>query len=173
MAVSPEQREIRRARPDDAGLLGAAQREIAAIPGRLAANPEEVSDAAIRDKIAALSELASGTFVVIEERGEIVGHAMLDPHKLAATSHVVSLTIAIHEGHQGKGLGTALMNHLIRWAQANPKVEKFELQVRSSNTRAINLYERLGFVEEGRKTRRLKYGPQDYQDDVYMALWVG
>jgi hypothetical protein len=46
------------------------------------------------------------------------------------------------------------------------------LQVRSSNTLAIKLYESLGFAEEGRKTKRLKYGPDDYQDDVYMALWV-
>ena len=61
---------------------------------------------------------------------------------------------------------------LIDWARAHPGIEKFELQVRSSNARAIKLYEGLGFVEEGRKTRRLKYGPNDYQDDVYMALWV-
>ncbi len=50
---------------------------------------------------------------------------------------------------------------------------KVELQVRSSNERAIALYRSLGFVEEGRKTRRLKIGPNKYLDDLYMALWVG
>jgi RimJ/RimL family protein N-acetyltransferase len=65
------------------------------------------------------------------------------------------------------------MEYLIEWTKKHPKIEKFELQVRSSNTRAINLYESLGFVEEGRKTKRLKYGPNEYLDDVYMALWVG
>ena len=65
------------------------------------------------------------------------------------------------------------MNDLLRWAQSNPSVEKLELQVRSSNDPAIALYRSLGVVEEGRKTRRLKTGPKEYLDDVYMALWVG
>lgn len=48
-----------------------------------------------------------------------------------------------------------------------------ERQVRASNEPAMALYRSLGFVEEGRKTRRLKLGPDAYLDDVYMALWVG
>jgi ribosomal protein S18 acetylase RimI-like enzyme len=58
-------------------------------------------------------------------------------------------------------------------ARSNPRVEKVEPQVRSSNERAIALYRSFGFVEEGRKTRRLKIGANEYFDDVYMALWVG
>jgi len=46
-------------------------------------------------------------------------------------------------------------------------------QCRSLRTfRTIRLYERLGFIEEGRETKRLKDGPDDYQDDIYMAQWV-
>jgi len=85
----------------------------------------------------------------------------------------MGLTIAVHEGHHGQGVGSALMHELLRWARANPGVEKVELHVRSSNDRAIALYRSLGFVEEGRKTRRVKIGPNEYLDDVYMALWVG
>lgn len=65
------------------------------------------------------------------------------------------------------------MNELLRWARANPGVEKVELHVRSVNARTIELYRSLGFVEEGRKTRRLKIGRNAYFDDIYMALWVG
>ena len=65
------------------------------------------------------------------------------------------------------------MNELLRWARSDPRIEKIELQVRSSNEPAIHLYRSLGFVEEGRKTKRLKTGPNEYLDDVYMALWVG
>ena len=68
---------------------------------------------------------------------------------------------------------TVVGHELVRSARSNPHVEKVELQVRSSNGRAIALYRSLGFVEEGRKTRRLKIGPNEYVDDVYMALWVG
>ena len=120
-----------------------------------------------------LNERGRGNYLVAEHAGEIVGHALLEPLALAVTAHVVRLTIAVHEGHQGRGIGRALMHELLRWARADPRVDKVELQVRSSNARAIALYSSLGFVEEGRKTRRLKLGPGVYLDDIYMALWVG
>jgi putative acetyltransferase len=91
----------------------------------------------------------------------------------AVTAHVVRLTIAVHEGHQGQGVGRALMDALLAWAQAEPRVDKVELQVCATNARAIELYASLGFVEEGRKTKRLQIAPGEYLDDVYMALWVG
>lgn len=163
---------IRKALPDDAAILARAEREIAKTPGRLASRPDELKDEAFREKILALAKIEAALYVVMEMNESIVGHAVLEPHKLASTSHVVSLTIAIHEGHQGRGYGKLLMRHLVEWAKANPKVEKFELQVRSKNRHAIRLYESFGFKEEGRKIRRLKYGPGDYQDDIYMALWV-
>ena len=164
---------IREARREDAPLLAAAERAIASVRGKLASTPDEIDDDAVRRKILDLEDRSRGIYLVAEHVGAVVGHALLEPLSLAATSHVVRLTIAVHEGHQGQGVGRALMNELLRWARSNPRVEKVELQVRSSNERAIALYRSLGFVEEGRKTRRLKIGRNEYLDDVYMALWVG
>lgn len=164
---------IRGARREDAPVLAAAERVIASVPGRLASGPDEIDDDAIRTKIGELAEGDRGVYLVAEQAGTVVGHALLEPLSLAATSHVVRLTIAVHEGHQRRGIGRALMGELLRWARSTPRVEKVELQVRSSNDRAIALYRSLGFVEEGRKSRRLKIGPLEYLDDVYMALWVG
>jgi ribosomal protein S18 acetylase RimI-like enzyme len=141
---------IRAARPADAPLLGAAERAIAARPGELASLPEEIDDGALRQRIV---DFDGG------ERGILW--------------HVVRLTIAVHEGHQGQGVGRALMTELLRWARQSPSIDKVELQVRSTNERAIALYRSLGFIEEGRKTKRLKIAPGVYLDDVYMALWVG
>lgn len=164
---------IRNARQDDAPNLAAAERAIAAVPGKLAARPEEIHDDAVRTMILELNERGRGHYLVAERAGTVVGHAFLEALLLAATSHVVRLTLVVHEGHQGQGVGRALMNALLHWARSNPGVEKVELQVRSSNLPAITLYRSLGFVEEGRKTRRLKVGPDEYLDDVYMALPVG
>lgn len=164
---------IREARPEDAPLLAAAERAIASIPGKLASRPDEIVDDDLRKKIVDLDARRGGLYLVAEHAGMVVGHAFLEPLSLAVTSHVVRLMIAVHEGHQRQGVGRALMNALLRWARSNPRVEKVELQVRSSNEPAIALYRSLGFVEEGRKTRRLKIGPNEYLDDVYMALWVG
>jgi ribosomal protein S18 acetylase RimI-like enzyme len=164
---------IRHARPDDAPLLAQAEREIAKIPGRLAATPNELKNEAFREKILKLSASDSGAYLVIENEGVIVGHAYFEPLDLMVTSHVARLAIAIHEGAQGMGYGKKLMRELIARATANGKIEKLELHVRSSNERAIALYESLGFQEEGRKIKRLKLAPDHYVDDLYMALWVG
>jgi ribosomal protein S18 acetylase RimI-like enzyme len=164
---------IREARGDDAPLLAAAERAIASVPGKLALRPGEIDDDAVRQKILDLDDHGRGIYLVAEHAGTVVGHAFLESLPLAATSHVVRLTLAVHEGHQRQGVGRALMHELLRWARSNPCVEKVELQVRSSNDPAIALYRSLGFVEEGRKTRRLKIGPNNYLDDVYMAQWVG
>ena len=90
-----------------------------------------------------------------------------------AVAHVVDLTIAIHEGHQGKGFGKALLTHLIDWAKANPNVEKIMLHVRSSNTPAVALYEKMGFIVEGVRVKMIKLTPDSYVDNIAMALWVG
>ena len=164
---------IRQARWEDAPQLAAAERAIAIVPGRLASRPDEIDDDAVRKTILELDDRVRGLYLVAEDAGTIVGHAFLESLLLAVTSHVVRLTIAVHEGHQRQGIGRALMNELLRWARSNPRVEKVELQVRSTNEGAVALYRSLGFVEEGRKTRRLKIGPNEYIDDIYMAMWVG
>lgn len=164
---------IRRARPEDAPVMTAAQREIAAVPGKLASRPEEINEDTLRTLTTALDGGTRGIFLVADEGGVLVGHGMLEALSLATTAHVVRLTLAVHEGHARRGIGRALMNALLDWARASHHVEKVELQVRSSNEPAIALYRALGFVEEGRKIARLKIGAGQYLDDVYMALWVG
>ncbi len=164
---------IRKALPTDAERLAEAERVIARVPGRLASRPHELKDEAFREKILKLSKSDNGIYLVVEDKGVIVGHALLEPLDLEVTAHVVRLTIAIHEGSQGMGYGKKLMTALIEWSATNAAIEKIELQVRSSNERAIALYKRFGFQEEGRKLKRLKLEANRYLDDVYMALWVG
>ena len=163
---------IRSARADDAARLAAAERQIARVPGRLASLPTEIGEASFRAKIEELATLQRGTFAVVEVGGVVVGHGSLDPLRLATTAHVVMLSMAIHEGFQGRGLGRMLLDHLCEWATAHRAVEKIELHVRSSNPIAIALYQRCGFQEEGRKRRRVKYR-EGYVDDVMMGKWVG
>jgi len=161
------------AQPDDALVLARAERAVAQTPGGLASRPDEIRDDELRRKIVALNEQGGGVFLVAEDGGAIVGHGLLQAHKLAVTAHVVELSLVVHEGHQGGGIGKLLMHALIDWARSSPRVEKIELRVRSSNDRAIALYRALGFVEEGRFRHRIKLGPDAYLDDVAMALWLG
>jgi RimJ/RimL family protein N-acetyltransferase len=163
---------IRQARVEDAPLLAAAERDIAATPGALASRPHELRDETFAAKIAELAAADNGRFLVAEADGELIGHAMFDPLRLDATRHVVQLTLAVHPGWQRQGIGGALLAELLAWARAAPAVEKAEIHVRSANTAAQALYRKLGFVDEGCLKRRIKVAPGQYLDDVLLGLWL-
>lgn len=168
----PSQVIIRPARVEDAPLIVSAERLVAARPGYLASRPEEILEETARSTIQKFSQSHEGKYLVAEEDGRIVGHALLIPMALAATRHIVRLTIVVHRGHEGHGIGRQLLSSLIEWARAAPRVRKIELNVRSTNTRAIELYRSLGFEEQGRQLQRICVDDQTFIDDLEMALFV-
>ena len=86
--------------------------------------------------------------------------------------HVASMGISILSEYRGNGLGTEIMTSMIDWATENPIIEKLSLEVWATNNRAISLYEKMGFVEEARKVRQLKYKDGSYDDMVCMYRFV-
>ena len=168
--MGEKQPSLRVARVEDAPLLARAQRAIAVVPGLLVTGPEEVADERLAQKIAALNAADNGRFLVAEVEGELAGHGMLDPLPFAAVRHVVHLTMAVHPGWQGRGVGRAILSGLIDWARGCPAIGKIELHVRASNAAAIALYRKLGFEEVGRLRQRVKVAPDGYVDDLSMEL---
>jgi RimJ/RimL family protein N-acetyltransferase len=158
---------IRKAVVEDAASLVTAERETALTPGLLVSRPHELTRVAFEQKIDEIT--ASGRYVVAENEGQVVGHALLDPMPLEAISHVFRLTIVVHPDYLGKGIGAALMQDLMNWAEQTPRLGKIELLVRATNERAIHLYTKLGFVEEGRFKDRVRLPDGSFIDDLAMA----
>ena len=65
--------------------------------------------------------------------------------------------IAVDPASEGKGIGTDLVRAAVAWARSTPAAT-IVLNVRSSNTRAIALYERCGFRSTGVSLRILRHG---------------
>ena len=160
---------IREAIAKDAPILTAAEQETAESPGLLVSRPHELTVESFETKIAELSKV--GRYIVAEKDDAIVGHALLGPLPLEAIAHVFRLTIVVHPGFRGQGIGEALMRDLMDWVQQTPRAGKIELLVRSTNVRAIRLYEKLGFIEEGRFRKRISLPNGSFIDDIAMA-WV-
>ena len=93
---------IRPAEPRDAEAIARGEWATAETPGLLVGRPGEIPLEAFRAKIAELA--LSGCYRVAERDGTVVGHAMLDPMKLAANRHVFHLTIVVHPVHTGAGI---------------------------------------------------------------------
>lgn len=158
---------IREARVEDAPIVAAAERETARTPGLLVSRPHELELKVFEQRIADITKI--GRYIVADNDGRVVGHALLDPMPLDAISHVFRLTIVVHPGFLGQGVGTSLMRDLMDWAQQTPRVGKIELLVRATNERAIHLYSKLGFVEEGRFRNRVRLPDGELVDDIAMA----
>jgi ribosomal protein S18 acetylase RimI-like enzyme len=158
---------IREARVEDAAILVAADRDTAETPGLLVSRSSELTLESFEKKIVELSK--SGRYLVAEKDGKIMGHAFLDPMPLQAISHVFRLTIVVHPGYESQGIGNALMKNLMDWATQTPRVRKIELLVRATNQRAIRLYSKLGFLEEGRFKDRVRLPDGSFVDDLAMA----
>jgi RimJ/RimL family protein N-acetyltransferase len=159
--------QIRTATPADAEAIAAAEEATRRTPGLLVGWPGEIPVEAYRAKIARLA--SAGRYVVAEEDGTPVGHAFLDPMPMRANAHVFQLTIVVHPGHTGRGVGKAMLRDLMEWARRDTRVGKVELNVRAGNLRAQQLYRSLGFVEEARFRQRVRRIDGGFEDDLGMA----
>jgi len=107
-------------------------------------------------------------FVALDDAGEVVGWCDVVRLDQESFRHGWRLGMGVLPAVRGRGVGRRLAEAAIAAAKAQG-AERIELEVFASNTRAIALYERLGFVREGVKRRARKLDDA-YDDIVQMAL---
>ena len=96
------------------------------------------------------------SFYAVNEKNQVVGWADIFPEDNPRQSHRGSLGMGLVSEYRGQGIGTKLLQAVLKKAQEFG-LEKVELNVYTSNTNAIKLYRKLGFSEEGiiKKYRKL------------------
>lgn len=101
----------------------------------------------------------------ITEDGEFLGEVVLtiDPHNRSA-----GVRIAMWDGF-GKGYGTAALRHVLDHAFGERNLHRVDLEVYDFNDRAIHLYEKLGFREEGRLRDALLWDGV-FHDAIVMSI---
>lgn len=82
--------------------------------------------------------------------------------------HSASIGLMVHADYQDQGVGTALMKAVLDIADNWLMLTRVELTVFVDNARAIHLYEKMGFVKEGRKVKAAIRGGE-YADEYLMA----
>ena len=164
---------IRCAQPHDAANLLAYIRSVAEETEFFVVQPDEFPTTEqerqwIQEHVNDPGKLA----LVAEVAGEIIGSLSFENGPFRRMSHTGTFGVSVSRDWRGKGIGTAMLETLLGWAQANPSIEKIGLSVFSSNSDAIRLYRRLGFVEEGRRANQIKLRPRQYVDEVLMGRFV-
>lgn len=160
---------LRRATPDDAEAFA-----------RIMGDPEVLAnlmqlphpDAAMwRERLAeGRAPGRTDMHLVALRGGEVVGSAGLHPAQQLRRRHCAMLGISVARGHQRSGVGSALIGALLDYADHWGQILRVELTVFADNAPAIALYERFGFVHEGRhRGFALRRGV--YEDVLAMARW--
>ncbi|RSK26407.1 N-acetyltransferase [Bacillus sp. HMF5848] len=110
--------------------------------------------------------------LVAEADGKIVGFMTFRRSTRQRMKHHGTFGVSIQEAFCNFGIGRQMMAHLLSWAEADPDIEKICLEVFSHNERAIHLYKKLGFVEEGRRLQHVKFEDGTYVDEIEMYKFV-
>lgn len=105
--------------------------------------------------------VSGGIQIVVVADARIVGWCDITPHPFEGMRHVGRLGMGLLPSFRGQGLGRRLVREALSQAFAK-SLKRVELEVYASNQIAVGLYEREGFVMEGRKRRaRFLDGAED------------
>ena len=160
---------VRTATTADAGALAALLRAQIAAGAGMVLSPEQ---APTPEEVAARFASFQGATlrIVAEVDGVIVGDAELKQLAPKRCAHVGVLAVGVHPDFQRRGIGRALMQHLIDHARKHG-LKRLELYVRSDNHAAQALYRGLGFHHEATRAEFVALDDGTFIDDYVMALF--
>ena len=151
---------IRAIRPEDAAALSDIRHQPEVMrftPGMPSERPRDF-----------LSRWGNDDHVLVGEvDGRVVGYAGLHVRD-GKRRHSAWLGIAVHDEFAGRGVGRALMAALLDLADKWIGLLRVDLEANADNERAIAMYRRFGFVEEGRQ-KKAYFTDGEYVDSVLMA----
>jgi ribosomal protein S18 acetylase RimI-like enzyme len=117
---------------------------------------------------AAWIEVPAKTFVACDPDGLIVGTYFIKPNQPGMGSHVCNCGYVVAQQAQGKGIASQMCQHSQAQAIAMGfRAMQFNFVV-STNTRAIRLWERLGFSVVGRLPEAFNHQQLGYVDALVM-----
>lgn len=166
---------IRSARPSDAAGILEHARAILAERIYSVTEPDELTMTVEEEAawIEGYREHPGRLAIVAELEGKVVGFLHFAVQDKKRVEHVGSFALSVDADYRNQGIGRLMIEELLAWATVQPTIEKVALGVLSTNERAIALYRKLGFQEEGRKVREIRMGMGEYVDDVLMYKLVG
>lgn len=112
-------------------------------------------------------------YLVAAEGGRVLGYGYCAPYRArSAYRYTLEDSVYIGEGHGGRGVGTALLEALIRRCEALGYRQLVAVIGDSANAASIALHARLGFVRAGSlRSAGFKFGR--WVDSVLMQRPLG
>lgn len=154
---------MRQARPSDAHAVALLLRQ-AAQTGFALQGLDEIDEAEVAHDLAE----GLGLRIVVERGDQVTGYLTIVPGETMALSRTGDLQLIVDQEVRGRGIGAELMRNALAWADGGA-LDRLEVFVRATNQRAISLYKRFGFVEEGVLRQRIRLPDGSRVDDIVFA----
>lgn len=106
-------------------------------------------------------------WVLRDREGVLLGYFLL----MAVVDEAHLLNVAVSAEKQGQGLGRFLLNQSVACSRGLG-MESVLLEVRPSNTRALEIYERYGFKQIGRRKGYYPAADQQREDAIVMRFGI-
>jgi len=119
-----------------------------------------------------LSNLQNLIIIVAFYQDKIVGHAQIFKFAHPRRKGTSDLVMYLHQDFHNVGMGTAMLKELLELAKEE-KLHRIGLSVIADNKRAIYLYQKFGFKEEGLKKDAYLGEDGKYHDELMMGLILG
>lgn len=163
---------IRRPNEDDAANIIAYAKILFASTDQVLTTLEEYTITLEEEKTWISNALnnAAAIILIAEHDGQVIGLLDFSAKNKKKIAHIGELGVSVHPNWQGNGIGQKLIETLLAWATENDQIEKVFLNVLASNQKAINLYKKLGFTEEGRHIKAIKQLSGEYVDLIQMYI---
>ena len=84
---------------------------------------------------------------------KIAGIVNITADQRKRVRHIGDLFIVIGKKYWNNGLGSFLLEEVVEWAQASGILRRLQLTVQTRNQAAVHLYQKHGFIIEGRQER--------------------
>ena len=103
---------------------------------------------------------------------EIAGLVNITADQRKRVRHIGDLFIVIGQKYWNNGLGSLLLEEVVEWAQASGILRRLQLTVQTRNQGAVHLYQKHGFVIEGRQERGAYIGEGEFIDVYLMGRLI-
>ena len=110
--------------------------------------------------------------LIAEVNGRLAGLLGFENGGRKRLAHHGMLHMSVGSEFREKGVGMALLQTLINWASENTTIERLTLSVFANNYKALGLYKKMGFAEEGRQEKGVKLELGKYVDNVLIYKFV-
>jgi len=164
--------QIRPPRQSDASLLIDLFKKLDTQTSFMLFEPDErvISVEQQTQRISEFENAERRQMLVAKSAQQMVGVVVGNGGNANRNRHTLVIAIGVDLEFCGRGIGFRLMNALEAWAK-DLHFHRLELTVMRHNERAIRLYEKCGYRQEGIKRHSLKVNG-DFVDELQMAKLI-